>query len=346
MGSARIALTITHRVRTFLREQGVDMRPWSGLDETYAGLYDLLRERRNDPEFWGPLSALLASVLAGASDAARRNLPAPSAELLESWDVEELVRDLREALERPRASSVVRFASRLPQAAMGAFLVLGLVAAGACASRSQSDSSGGSTTSSQDGQDGSSADDGGTGDDGASDGTGGGGTSSSTEDTTSGGVGTGDTGTLTNSTTEGTATSQTDSGSPTGSLTATGGSGSGQTGTTSTTTLPGWAQDCNLDPDSVLFQTIDESDLPDYSKADLCTCFAGLNADWNTGLTELFENETPEVIAAVLQEMLECCWWDPSTFDADFSQSRDDLLSGNLCFVAPPYRGVTFPHEV
>jgi hypothetical protein len=219
---------------------------------------------------------------------------------------------------------------------MGAFLVLGLVAAGACASRSQTDSSGDSTTGSQDGTDGED-----TGDDGA---TGDGATGeTSTDDTTTGGVGTGSTGTETGSATED--TSQTDSTSSGDTHTTTGDSGSSQTDTTSTT-LPGWAQGCDLDPASVLFQTIDESDLPDYGKEELCTCFAGLNADWNTGLTELFETETPEVISAVLQEMLECCWNDPSVFNGDFAQSRDDLLSGNLCFVAPPYRGVTFPHEI
>jgi hypothetical protein len=289
---------------------------------------------------------LLESVLAGASDAARKNLPAPSAELLDSWDVEKLVRDLREALERPRASSVVGFASRLPQAAMGAFLVLGLVAAGACASRSQTDSSGGSTTGSQDGTDGGDTGDDGATDDGGTDdgGTGGGGTSdSATGESSTGGVGTGETGTLTHSASGNTGTGQTDS-SGGDTYTTTTSSGSGQTETT--TTLPGWAQDCDLDPASVLFQTIEESDLPDYSKADLCDCFAELNADWNTGLTELFETETPEVIAAVLQEMLECCWFGPDVFDVDFAQSRDDLLSGDLCFVAPPYRGVTFPQEI
>jgi hypothetical protein len=338
MGTARIALTVTHRVRTFLRTQGVDMRPWSGLDETYAGLYDLLREKRDDPDFWEPLSELLESVLAGASDAARRNLPTPAAELLESWDIDILVRDLRAALQRPSAPSVVGFASRLPQAAMGAFLVLGLVAAGGCATRSQSDSDGGSTTGSQDGTDGGddgATDDGGTG----GDGTGGDGTGD-TGETSTGDVGTGDTGTPTHG---GTGTGQTDGSSSGDTLTTGGSSGATQT---DTTTLPGWAEDCDLDPDSVLFQTIDESDLSDYGKEDLCTCFAGLNADWNAGLTELFETETPQVIAAVLEEMLECCWNDPSVFDGDFAQSRDDLLSGNLCFVAPPYRGVTFPQEI
>jgi len=282
------------------------MRPWSGLDETYAGLYDLLRERRDDPDFWGPLSRLLESVLDGASDAARRNLPAPTAELLGSWDIDRLIRDLRAALQQPRASSVVGFASRLPQAAMGAFLVLGLVAAGACASRNNDDSSGGSTTGTHDGGD---------------DGTG----SSSSGGSSSGGSSSGGS-------------------SSGGSSSSTQETQSTPTGTTSIT-LPGWAEGCNLDPASVIFRTIGDSDLTDQQKTSLCLCMEGLNADWNTGLTELFENETPQVIAAVLEELLECCMFEPYVFDAGFSQSRDDLLSGELCYAVTPYRGVTFPHE-
>jgi hypothetical protein len=41
--------TITHRVRTFLRQQGAAIEPWSGLD---AALYVLLDRRRNDPAPW------------------------------------------------------------------------------------------------------------------------------------------------------------------------------------------------------------------------------------------------------------------------------------------------------
>jgi hypothetical protein len=311
MATARIALTITHRVRTFLRAQQVNMRPWSGLDETYAGLYDLLRERRDDPDFWDPLSALLKSVLAGASDAARRNLPAPNAELLESWDIDKLVKDLRYALQQPRDSSVVGFASRLPQAAMGAFLVFGLVAAGACASRDNDDSSGGdSTTGTQDGGDG------GTG----SSSTGSSGTGSSS----TGSSGSGSSSTTTHTSTQSTQSTQTES---------------------TSISLPGWAEGCNLDPTGVIFRTIGDSDLTDQQKTSLCLCLESLNADWNTGLTELFENEAPDVVAAVLEELLECCMFEPYVFDADFAQSRDDLLSGELCYTVTPYRGVTFPHE-
>jgi hypothetical protein len=100
-----------------------------------------------------------------------------------------------------------------------------------------------------------------------------------------------------------------------------------------------------LDPDSVLFQTIAESDHDDWDKELLCNCLAGLNADWNAGLTDLFNTRTPEEVAATLSEMLECCQFDPQTFDEDFLQSKDDLLSGELCFVILPYRGVTFAGE-
>ena len=46
---------ITHRVRTFLRQQGAAIEPWSGLDATYSELYELLDRRRDDPTLWGPL---------------------------------------------------------------------------------------------------------------------------------------------------------------------------------------------------------------------------------------------------------------------------------------------------
>ena len=93
-----VALTITHRVRAFLQSQGAELRPWTGLDETYAELHRLLSERRDDPAFWGPLRGLLRDVLTRISDPDATPLLAPEAELLASWDVDQLVRDLRAAL--------------------------------------------------------------------------------------------------------------------------------------------------------------------------------------------------------------------------------------------------------
>jgi hypothetical protein len=128
---ATIRPTTTQRVRGFLIDQGIAPRPWSTLDETYAALYRLLRARRDDNAFWRPLAGLLRDVVADAADGPRR-LPARQAELLRSWDVEELVRDLRRAL--PGRCAPVGdhrgFARALGAPVLGGFLVLGLAAAG------------------------------------------------------------------------------------------------------------------------------------------------------------------------------------------------------------------------
>jgi len=123
--------TTTQRVRDFLLAEGVTARPWSSLDETYAALYKLLRARCDDNAFWKPLSGLLRDVVADAADGPRR-LPAPQAELLRSWDVEELVRDLRRALPGRCASAgdYRGFSRTLAAPVLGGFLVLGFAAAG------------------------------------------------------------------------------------------------------------------------------------------------------------------------------------------------------------------------
>jgi hypothetical protein len=123
--------TITQQVRTFLDDQGVALRPWSGLDETYRELYGLLNRKKRDPDFWEPLSALLGEVVEKAADRSQRGrLAAPGAELLSSWDVEEVVRKLRASLPGGDGgvNDVRRFTAKLPAAVLGGFLLLGLVA--------------------------------------------------------------------------------------------------------------------------------------------------------------------------------------------------------------------------
>ncbi|HOU89857.1 MAG TPA: hypothetical protein PLU22_02365 [Polyangiaceae bacterium] len=127
--------TITHRVRSFLAAQGVRIAPWSGLDATYAELHALLARRQDDPEFWGPLERLLRDVLLQATaPEADRRLAAPAAELLGSWDVATLVASLRAALPGAAPSDGAPayrgFTRHLSPAVLGAFLVLGLAAAG------------------------------------------------------------------------------------------------------------------------------------------------------------------------------------------------------------------------
>ena len=123
--------TTTQRARSFLAEQGAPVRSWCSLDETYAALYRLMRTRTGDDAFWKPLAALLREIVTDAAEGPRR-LPAKGAELLRSWDVEELTRDLRRALPSrwDGDTSARRYASSLAAPALGGFLLLGLAAAG------------------------------------------------------------------------------------------------------------------------------------------------------------------------------------------------------------------------
>jgi hypothetical protein len=135
MEAAALRPTVTHRVRELLRSQGVEVKPWSGLERTYRELYGLLARRRDDPGFWGPLADLLREIQADALDPeSPGRLPAPQAELLASWDVDELVRSLRAALPaeaEPRdPAALARFLSGLSSVVMTGFVVLGLAAAG------------------------------------------------------------------------------------------------------------------------------------------------------------------------------------------------------------------------
>jgi hypothetical protein len=123
--------TTTQRVRGFLGEQGVTSRPWASLDDTYAALYLLLRERRDDEAFWPVVGALLRRIVTDGADGPRR-LPAPQAELLRSWDVDALVRDLRRALPggADDRGGYRRLCGALAAPALGGFLALGVTAAG------------------------------------------------------------------------------------------------------------------------------------------------------------------------------------------------------------------------
>lgn len=131
--------TVTQKVRTFLDEQGIALRPWSGLDETYGELHELLCRRRDDPRFWEPLSRLLQSILDDVTDPrAAQRVTTAQAELLSSWDVDELVEELRAVLRRqPEAELAApshrpwqRFEVAASPAVLTGFLLLGLVLGG------------------------------------------------------------------------------------------------------------------------------------------------------------------------------------------------------------------------
>jgi hypothetical protein len=146
MRTPAIVPTITQRVRFFLSQQGATLRPWTGLQETYDELYALLRRRRSDPGFWRPLKELLHEVVDNAADSQRRGTRASTAaELLESWQVDALVDELRDALPNDVSGvSSVRtdFTRTLSTAVLGGFLLLGLAAVG-CGSNTEENGAGG-----------------------------------------------------------------------------------------------------------------------------------------------------------------------------------------------------------
>ena len=271
MPKTAIRPATTSRVRRFLSEQGVDLRPWSGLDETYARLYTLLNDRKDDPTFWLPLSDLLGDVINDTVNEVR--LPAPQAELLASWDIEDLMRDLRMALpggDQPPAQSAVKlFTGGLSAPVLGGFLLLGLAA---CACDEVEDDS--------------------------------------IEDVD------GDTDIDTDTDTD----TDTDSDKNTD-----------------------WDADCDLDS-SVLWGTINDSDLDNSDKQELCVCFESLSSDWNTGLVDLFQNGTPEEVAGALEHMITCCSTSPEMLETPYDQSMESsIIAETLCSDVPIYKGVSFP---
>jgi hypothetical protein len=132
MGAFAIRPTVTQRVRELLASQGVEVKPWAPLDDTYASLYRLMAAKRDDAEFWGPVQRLLGEIVEDAAGANGR-LPAPQAELLKGWDIEDLVRDLRKALPSETAadsSAFKRFSAGLSAQVLGGFLLFGFAASG------------------------------------------------------------------------------------------------------------------------------------------------------------------------------------------------------------------------
>jgi hypothetical protein len=357
MPTPAIVPTITQRVRFFLAAQGAALRPWTGLQETFDELYSLLRLRRRDPAFWGPLKALLREVVDDAATSQRRGQPtSPAAELLDSWQVDALVDELREALpDDAMAPATCRtdFTRTLSTAVLGGFLLLGLAAVG-CGSSTTEDHLG-------------------TGGRSGSGGTGG----QATVVLGTGGSGVGGTMAL------GTG------GSGAGGMLGSGGSGAGgcqcaggtsgaggaggraDAGTSSDLAIPdslpadtsakeALALDtlsidsmppaCTQTMDPELDHAIGESNLSTSQKTQLCGCFASLNATWTTSLTELFASATPDEISKMLSGLTSCCHANGLTtlYGSSAGPSSTDLTrikngSGYMLCMAPAYKGVSFP---
>ncbi len=367
MSTPAIVPTITQRVRFFLAEQGAALRPWTGLQETFDELYALLRSRRGDPRFWGPLKTLLRDVVDDAATSQRRGqATSPAAELLDSWQVDALVDELREALpDDTTAPATCRtdFTRTLSTAVLGGFLLLGLAAVG-CGSNTEDDlgtgghsgsgGSGGQTTLVL--------------------GSGGAGGQSTTV-LGSGGAGLGGTVALgtggSGSGGAGSGGMLGSGGSGAGGCPCAGGTGGGGMGeradaatssdlapldTSSIDAVSGDAQAidslalaCTQAVAPALDQAIGESSISARDKTQLCGCFASLNASWTTSLTDLFANATPAEISKMLSGLTPCCrstgvttlygGSNPSSSDLDRIKSG----AGYMLCMAPSYKGVSFP---
>ncbi|MDD5308253.1 MAG: hypothetical protein PHU25_13100 [Deltaproteobacteria bacterium] len=300
--------TVTQRVRGFLAGQGVEVRPWAPLDETYASLYRLMSAKRDDAAFWGPVQGLLGEIVEDATGANGR-LPAPQAELLKGWDIEELVRDLRRALPNEAVSdpsAFKRFSAGLSAPVLGGFLLFGVAATGCNESKGDDDTA-------------------------TDTGDAGGDTDTDTDsDTDADGDADSDT-----STDSMTSTSP-DTGSDTGTDTGDAGNADGGTDTS-------WDDGCALDSSSALWKTIDGAkSLSDEQKASLCACMSALQPDWQQDLSNVFEVCDPDIVALVLETLVDECAKNGGSLS-------DNPWSLALSYCEPTtdtaYKGVAFPED-
>ncbi len=103
----------------------------------------------------------------------------------------------------------------------------------------------------------------------------------------------------------------------------------------------GTPSDCSAQSVSALWDIIDEACLSSQEKQALFEEFADLKASWCDGLVALFKTESPQVIAAQLENLLECQTVLNSEFTADVQQR---LVQGITCNVVV-YKGVSFPES-
>jgi hypothetical protein len=360
MMTPAIVPTVTQRVRAFLADQGAELRPWSGLQETYDQLYGLLRKRRQDPEFWAPLKGLLREVVASAADSQMASTA--HAELLASWKVDELVDELRDALPADASSARTDFTRSLSTAVLGGFLLLGLAAAGCGGDDAEIRMAGtGGALGTGGGVTLLTGTGGAMGTGGATatlPGTGGSGVGGATPSGTGGAVGTG------GNAAGGVATGGAAAGSAAGS---TGGLDAGtdasidvaldDTGkdtdlrvddasTGEAMGIDGATRTCTQSVAAEVESAIGGSTLAPSKKTQLCECFAALSKDWTTSLTQLFATATPQQISSMLSGLSSCC--DSRGLHILPSMSKETALSyiktgqGYWVCNAPLYKGVSF----
>jgi hypothetical protein len=317
MMPAMLRPTVTQQVRAFLCSQGVAPRPWSGLDEVYAELYRLLRRRRDDAALWEPLASLLRGIIDSALEPdAETRLPAPEAELLASWDIEDLVRDLRRAIPNEEASSddgaVARFAAGLGAAAMGGFLVLGMAAAG-CAHEPPAPATPGEPAT----------------------------------------VVASGTATPLGALVEAVGTGATPDAAAAPPVERPAEAAPPPEPVAPPPPAPEAEAEQPFCPQiaersEVLRRTLEASSYSADHKELLCGCLASLNESWVGGLTRLFEQGTPAEIARTLSLVSQCCVSNPGALRSDFAGANRRFRNGSLCredrhLMVPVYRGVSFP---
>jgi hypothetical protein len=343
MRTPAIVPTITQRVRQFLAEQGAALPPWTGLQETYDELYALLRRRRSAPEFWRPLKVLLQEVVDSAADSQRRDHRASTeAELLASWQVDDLVDELRDVLPADAngaGPTRTDFTRTLSTAVLGGFLLLGLAAAGCAADPSTERTGGASGTGGTVGSGGQV-----TMASGGSTGAGGGGSGGASGKGGAGGTALGGAGGTALGGAGGTALGGAGGGTSFGgaggaggavdaALGGAGGRGAGgaggagldgaggagldgapgvdgavlDSGGGELAALDGAAPACSQAVDPALDRAIAGSTLVASQKSQLCQCFAALSASWITSLTQLFATATPAEISKMLSSLTSAC---------------------------------------
>jgi hypothetical protein len=328
--------SVEKRARALFGGQGVSAR--SGLDDTCDEILSLMQQRQDDPSFWPPLTDLLRAVVRNAITSGESGWrTVPQAQLLAAWDADELAEKLREALReedssQDRRTGWARFAGGLPPAALTAFLLLGLAAAGCSDSADPIlDAAGSSGAGGAAGAGGNVAGSGGSG--GQTAGAGG-------NVAGSGGSGGQTAGAGGNVAGAGGAGGATQNPTPDGSVEAgTDANADVVVGGDAAADVPDAPKVCT----SELYQIIQDASLTEAQKQAVYTCIINLRSSWCDGLVDLFATRTPSQIAGILNTLTACCQSMPSRLSGEYTTTtQNSVINGMLCAV-PLYRGVAFP---
>jgi hypothetical protein len=115
--------TTLNTIRDFLAAQGSDTPAWSPAERAIDGLLELLRQRKEDPEFWTALEGLVTNL----QDSRVAPELVEGSELLDGATLGQLLKELRAALPSDEAPATARgWASGLGAIqALAAFVLLG-----------------------------------------------------------------------------------------------------------------------------------------------------------------------------------------------------------------------------